>query len=426
MRSSALRARAVGRALLTRGAALASLGTHQYPPKIGRRLRSVNVGAFTVAVSCFLFALTYAFEDAALYRDAIIINLVLMLVALSTPAFHRINDVAGPLFISVCFMIGLFVLVALVGRQSGIQINFLAASAALFLVFELKRIRLIAALITLAIVLHIACWVMFPDGLVAGRAEEAFLQRLYITVVVTISVIVAVLVYYAFLTAERAEAETERILHLILPASVAERLKERPGEPIADSFDTAAVLFSDLVGFVPIARSLGAAQTVAMLNHMVRNFDQLAAEHGVAKIKTIGDAYMAVAGVPHPAADDPARLARMALRMQRTADATASEFGVPLRLRIGIAIGPVMAGVIGTERFSYDVWGDAVNLAARLEGNGEAGKIQVSQGFRDALAGDFTFERRGATEIKGVGVEDTWFLVGDVSDVDRATDAASG
>ena len=140
------------------------------------------------------------------------------------------------------------------------------------------------------------------------------------------------------------------------------------------------MLFSDLVGFVPIARSLGAARTVAMLNHLVRSFDRLAAEHGVEKIKTIGDAYMAVAGVPRPAPDDAARLARMAL-----ADAGGGrrdrrrEFGADASPPHRHRLGPVMAGVIGTERFSYDVWGDAVNLAARLENTGEPGKIQVSR-----------------------------------------------
>jgi len=394
---------------------VASLGTHHYPPKVRRRLKSVNVGAFTVAVSCLLFALTYAHEDAILYRDAILINLGLMLIALTTPAFHRINEIAGPIFITLSFLIGLFMLVALVGRLSGIQINFIAASAALFLVFDLKRLWLIASLIAFAIALHIACWVFFQSAAVPGPVDPDFLLRLYITVVVTISIIVAVLTYYAFWTAERAEEETETLLHLILPASVAERLKSRPGERIADSFDNAAVLFADLVGFVALARSLGAHRTVAMLNDLVSRFDRLAAEHGVAKIKTIGDAYMAVAGVPNSTRGDEARLARMALLMQAAADETAARFGLLLQMRIGIASGPLMAGVIGSERFTYDVWGDPVNLAARLENSGEPGKIHVSEAFRDALAEEFVFTPRGERTIKGVGVEETFFLVAETA-----------
>lgn len=407
------------RGVFARAAKIISVGTRDYPPKTRRRLKSVNVGAFAVAASCLLFALTYALEDATLYRDAIMVNLALMLIAVSTPAFHRINEIAGPLFIATSFMIGLFVLVALLGRKSGIQINFVAASAAVFLIFELKRLPLIVSLIALAIGLHIASWLLFREGAIGRFVDEDFLLRLTITTVVTISIIIAVLVYYAFWTAERAEAATEALLHLILPASVAERLKNRPGEPIADSFDNAAVLFSDLVGFVAMARSLGAARTVAMLNHLVSGFDRIAAEHGVAKIKTIGDAYMAVAGVPRSAHDDDARLARMALSLQAAADETAAAFGVALKLRIGLAAGPVMAGVIGSERFGYDVWGDAVNLAARLESGCEPGRIQVSQAFRDALAEAFVFKRRGETEIKGVGVEETWFLVGEITAAER-------
>ena len=390
---------------------LVAAGTHAYAPKTRRRLRSVNVGSFTVAVSCLLFALTYAQEDAWLYRGAIAVNLVLMLMSLSVPALHRINENAGALFITIALLAGLFLLVALMGRESGIQINFIGASAAIFLVFELRRIRLIAALIAVAIVLHVASWVLFREGLVQGTPAPRFLLQLYITVVITISVIIAVLVYYAFRTAEQAEAETESLLLRILPAQIAERLKARPDAAIADSFAEASVLFSDIVGFVPISRSLGALRTVAMLNHLFKRFDRLAAEHGVEKIKTIGDAYMAVSGVPHPSPDHAARLARMALRMHTIAEKTGAKFGLPLKIRIGIAEGPVMAGVIGTKRFGYDIWGDTVNLAARLESSGAPQRIHVSRSFRDALADAFSFASRGATEIKGVGDVETFFLV---------------
>jgi class 3 adenylate cyclase len=260
-------------------------------------------------------------------------------------------------------------------------------------------------------VLHIASWLLFRAGLVTGSADEFFLLRLYVTTVVTISIIVAVLVYYAFWTAEQAEAETETLLGRILPSQVADRLKASPGEAISDSFSSVAVLFSDIAGFVPIARSLGAERTVLMLNELVHGFDRLAASHGVEKIKTIGDAYMAACGLPMPRPDHAARLAHMALGMQREADAIGEKFGVVLTIRMGIALGPVMAGVIGAHRFGYDIWGDAVNLAARLESSGKPGKIQVSRSFRDALAGDFTFASRGLREIKGVGAVETFYLL---------------
>lgn len=236
---------------------LIELGTSGYPPKIRRRMRNINVGCYTIAVSCALFALTFALEDAARYRGAVTINMAMMAAALSVPMWHRIHDVAGALFVAFALLFGLFGIVALVGRDAGIQINFIATSAVAFLIDDIRRLRYIVLVIVVAITLHIAARLIFPRGLVSGFADEEFLLRLYLTTVVTISLIIAVIVYYAFRAADQAEAETEALLHLILPASVAERLKERPGEPIADSFEQAAVLFSDLVGFVPIARSLG-------------------------------------------------------------------------------------------------------------------------------------------------------------------------
>jgi adenylate cyclase len=395
--------------LLTRLVWLVDLGTSGYPPKVRRRLRNINLGCYVVATSCAFFALTYALEDAALHRGAIVINLAMMGAALSAPVFHRIHESAGALFVALTVLAGLFVIVGLVGRESGIQINFIATSALAFLIFELRRLHFIVLIVALAIALHIAAWVLFEDPAVPGHVSGEFLTRLYISTVVTISIIVAVIVYYAFWTAERAEAETETLLYRVLPAPVAERLKAKPHEPLADSFDNAAVLFADIVGFVPIARGLGSEQTVAMLNQLVQRFDRLAAAHGMEKIKTIGDAYMAAALVGS-AAENASRTAQTALKMQAAADAVGAAFGVRLDLRIGAALGPAMAGVIGSSRFGYDVWGDPVNLAARLESTSEPRAIHVSGTFRNAVADAFAFERRGALDIKGVGPQETWFM----------------
>jgi adenylate cyclase len=407
-------------AVWRRAVALVERGTERYPAKTRRRLRNLNVAAYTIAVSCLLFAFTYALEDAELYRSAVAVNLAMMAAMLVVPVMNRFHDVGGPMFMAFALLGGLFLIVAMVGRESGIQINFVAASVLAFLGLELRRLHYIAGIIAVGIALHIAAWLFFRQGVVDGEVSEAFLLRLYITTVVTISIIVAVVVYYAFWTAEQAEAETEMLLHRILPVPVADRLKAQPDELISDSFPEAAVLFSDLVGFVPIARSLGAARTVEMLNRLVHRFDRLAAHHGVEKIKTIGDAYMAATIREEAGEGKAAPLARMALAMQAAADATGEEFGTTLRLRIGIAFGPVMAGVIGAQRFTYDIWGDAVNLAARLESAGEPGRVHVSAAFRDALADAFDFEQRGGIEIKGVGSVETWFLVAEGKEADRS------
>jgi len=163
---------------------------------------------------------------------------------------------------------------------------------------------------------------------------------------------------------------------------------------------------------MPLSKELGAARTVTMLNELMRRFDALAGKYQVEKIKTIGDAYMAVCGVPEPVADHADRLARMGLEMFEAKNEVAAQLGISIRMRIGMASGPVMAGIIGSHKFSYDVWGDAVNLAARLESSGEVERIQVSSDAHDAMSPAlFAFESRGNVEIKGLGPLQTWFLV---------------
>ena len=215
---------------------------------------------------------------------------------------------------------------------------------------------------------------------------------------------------YAFTKAERARAEADNLLANILPEPIADRLKSRPGTRIADAVPQASVLFSDLAGFTALSQDLGAARTVDILDRIVTEFDRLAAEHGVEKIKTIGDGYMAVAGVSQPQADHLERLARMALSLPVIVADISKAYGVPLNIRVGIAEGPVMAGVIGAAKFSYDVWGETVNLASRLESHGLPGEIQVTANVHEALREIYRFEPRGAIEVKGVGTVETWFL----------------
>jgi adenylate cyclase len=171
------------------------------------------------------------------------------------------------------------------------------------------------------------------------------------------------------------------------------------------------VLFADLTNFTPLAQLLDPAEVIALLNDLFRTFDRIAGELGVEKIKTIGDAYMAVAGVPERRTDHAEALAAMALRMHEAAGELSRKHARDLNLRIGIATGTVMAGVIGTTKFAYDIWGDTVNTAARLESHGLPGRIQVTTPFRNGLADRFRFEHRGIVDLKGKGPTETWFLV---------------
>jgi adenylate cyclase len=198
-----------------------------------------------------------------------------------------------------------------------------------------------------------------------------------------------------------AHATSERLLLNVLPVSVATRLKA--GETtIADAYDDATVLFADLVGFTPLASSLSPAETVGLLDRLFSAFDRLAEGRGLEKIKTIGDAYMVVGGVPEVCTDHPARVVAMALDMLEAVTTLGRELERPLELRIGVHTGPVVAGVIGTTKFIYDLWGDTVNVASRLESQGVAGAVQMSEATW-LRSGGVAAERRGAIELKGRG-----------------------
>jgi len=210
---------------------------------------------------------------------------------------------------------------------------------------------------------------------------------------------------------EQKNRENERLLLNILPGEIAARLKEGEHE-IADSFADVTVLFGDIVGFTALSSHTSAADIVEMLNGLFRLFDELAGELSIEKIKTIGDCYMAVCGLPRPCSDHADRMARMALRMQEETVRYGQERGMDLRLRIGLNSGPVVAGVIGATKFIYDLWGDTVNLASRMESTGLPGQIQVTRAVYERLKDSYEFESRGIVQVKGKGEIEAWILHG--------------
>ena len=215
-----------------------------------------------------------------------------------------------------------------------------------------------------------------------------------------------------FVRAREAEQErSERLLLNVLPESVAIRLKA--GENlIADACDAATVLFADIVGFTPLSERLPASEVVALLNHVFTSWDALAAHHGVEKIKTIGDAYMVVAGAPLHREDHAQAIADFALAMGPELDELAAATGHRLQLRIGIDSGPAIAGVIGRSKFTYDLWGDTVNTASRMESHAEPGTIQVTHRTYALLCPLYTLRPRGTVDVKGKGPMLTHLLTG--------------
>jgi adenylate cyclase len=391
-------------------ARFAEFGTSGYPRPVRRRLTIVNAMALLIALFSVVYAVVFATYGVAKYHDLIIVNVLLAAVALLAPLAHRINDVAAAVLIASAEYVALFFFVRTLGHDSGIQINYIVAAAVAFAIYGLSHLRIVVTVILAGLLLHLAAWFVFPSEQALVAADPALLANLYVSSAVTTFSIVALVVFYAFMMADRARAEADALLHSILPEAIADRLKEKPGETIADSMPEASVLFSDLVGFTEMAQGLGAERTVALLDAIVTEFDRLAAEHGVEKIKTTGDGYMAVAGVSRRQDDHLERLARFALLLPGTVRQLSAAHGVVLNIRIGIATGPLMAGIIGSDKFSYDVWGETVNLASRLESRGIPGQIQVSSAVKEELANRFLFEARGDIELKGVGAVETWLL----------------
>ena len=206
------------------------------------------------------------------------------------------------------------------------------------------------------------------------------------------------------------EAEQKRshdLLLNVLPQAIIDRLATGEGL-IADRYDDVTVVFSDLVGFTEISSRLPVGELVSSLNGLFSAFDAACTEFGIEKIKTIGDAYLAAAGLPGSGGNPAHAAADLALAMR----AAVSDAGEPWQIRIGIHTGPVVAGVIGTSKFVYDIWGDAVNVASRLETTAPPGQIQVSEAVASSLAGEFDLEPRGAVELKGKGSTPALFLLG--------------
>ena len=206
------------------------------------------------------------------------------------------------------------------------------------------------------------------------------------------------------------QGKTDKLLLNILPKSIADRLK-LSGDRIADRHESVTILFADLVGFTTISAGMPADDLVEMLSQVFSRFDELTEKHGVEKIKTIGDAYMVVCGAPEARSDHALAVAELALDMMDAVHEVSTS-GIALKMRIGINSGPVIAGVIGSTKFSYDLWGDTVNMASRMEHYGVSNCIHVSEATYNILKGEFLFEAREPIEVKGKGLVQSYFLIG--------------
>jgi adenylate cyclase len=344
------------------------------------------------------------------------------------PLLERYGPLVAPMtFMGIAF-VTIFVISYLVGTGTGLRFYLLIVAPVAILILGIEHIFLVVTVTVAAAALAVALEFLVPAD---KGILPAWVQVLGSTVAITSSALmVLATMWYALREIVRAEtamdaeyARSEALLANILPPSIAKRLKD-PGHPvIADRYDDASVLLADIADFTEHASDTPPSELVHFLDLVYSHFDQLVDKHGLEKVKTSGDSYMVVSGVPTPRADHLTALAGFALDMAGAAATMTDPHGHPLRIRIGLAAGPVVAGIIGARRFFYDIWGDAVNTASRMESTNTEGHIQVPQNVYQRLRDDFVFEERGEVDVKGKGAMHTWYLLGRVTQ--RAGSTAS-
>ncbi|MFL0243523.1 adenylate/guanylate cyclase domain-containing protein [Mycobacterium sp. SMC-17] len=369
---------------------------------------------FTVVYAGVDFLVLHGFVPGALIVRVVTIAIFLLGIV----AIRRIRTLQDHLQVAAVVQLTI-VQVLLVPVLAGIgdfptQYLMTSATVTLLGAVGLLRLRMHAALAN-TVVFVVVC-LELPNA--RGNLNELGTMAPQIAGLAAISVLIAYALerlrridFLRQREIERERARTEEILYNVLPAPIADRLRDG-ALTIADSAPSVSVLFSDIVGFTPLSETLTPEELVQLLDTMFRAFDELCDRRGIEKIKTVGDAYMAVAGLPNPDADHAASMAELALDMQRTVTGLSSSWPSPISMRIGISSGPVVAGVIGQRKFIYDLWGDTVNTASRMESSGRPHRIQVSASTHALLAHRYAFSDPQVVEVKGKGRMTTYFLEG--------------
>ncbi len=400
-----------------------TLGTRPYDGAIRKRLVTTNILATLVAVLTLPYTILYAFYDF----HALLIPLLTLspqiFLFLLTPFFHRFGPNAGPWYLVTVWLSFALLYTYYFGVDSGLQYFFLPGATGSILVFGVRNVTaslfaMIAGFIGFLIATNV-----FVTPASFLTVDDTFMTIMYVISLPSSFVVVFGIVYFAGVQTNLAEARlqeeyqrSEDLLYNVLPEAIANELKQQPGKTIARTHGAATILFADIVEFTPKASRLTASQIVELLNALFSEFDDLTRKHGLEKVKTIGDAFMAAGGLPLEQADHAERVGHLALDMICSVERFSGMAGERILLRIGINSGPVVAGVIGNQKLVYDVWGDTVNTAGRMETYCTPQRIQVTPAFKELTGDVFTFERRGEVKIKGLGQVETWYLTGRISE----------
>ena len=383
---------------------------------MARHLRVLTVTTRIGAVVSFFFGIQGLVVGQDVWWIAVV-NLASGAIFLMIPLLYRFGELVAPVVFFVVAYASITVVCWHLGTGSGLPFFYLVSATLMVLVLGIDHIVLASLLAALGAATVITLELVVPYQ-TAVQPDWAFRSGFILTVISSWAMVIAV-VWYALREIRRAreamEAEyerSERLLTNILPATIAQRLKDPSRNIIADKYDDASILFADIAGYTKRASDTSPSELVRFLDRLYTDLDALVDRHGLEKVKTSGDSYMVVSGVPEPRDDHLEALACLALDMADAVSDLRDPQGREVPLRIGLAAGPVVAGVVGARKFFYDVWGDAVNVAARMETTDVEGRIQVPHDVYERLNHAFLLEERGDVDVKGKGVMHTWYLVG--------------
>jgi adenylate cyclase len=387
-----------------------------YAENVIRRQRVLNIATWLAAVVTAGIGLMQFVTGTDIWRIGFI-NLITALVFVAIPLLHRFGELLAGLTFITCAYLSLTIVGWQIGTDTGLQFYYFVSASLAVLVLGIEHVVLASVLVAIGAGLTIAAQFLVPGD--TGVQPRWLVDAGFVITTISTCTMIFATVWYAMRQVSRAEAameveykRSEALLANILPTSIAARLKGPVHTVIADRHDEASILFADIAGFTERSSQLSPTELVRFLDRLYTTFDRLVDKHGLEKIKTTGDSYMVVSGVPEARADHAEALAALALDMSAAVADLRDPNGRRVPLRMGMASGPVVAGVVGARKFFYDVWGDAVNVASRMETTDQEDHIQVPQDVYERLRHRFVLTERGDVEIKGKGVMHTWYLVG--------------
>ena len=390
--------------------------SEHYVDSAARRLNVLNINAWMAVLVCGGYGLLGVFAGAGASTPQLI-DLAAATIFATVPLLHRFGKLVAPLTFVGASYVSIVAISWNVGTGNGLQFFLLVTACLVVLQLGIEHIALASALAAVAAGLVITLEFLVPRD--TGVQPPWAAKLGFVIAAVSACAMVVMTMWYALRGIARAEAvmeleyeRSEALLSNMLPASIAARLKDPQRQVIADKYEDASVLFADIAGFTERASDTAPADLVTFLDRLYSDFDALVDKHGLEKIKVSGDCYMVVSGVPWPRHDHVEALADLALDMADAVAELTDPHGRAVSLRIGLASGPVVAGVVGSRRFFYDVWGDAVNVASRMESTDAEGHIQVPEAVFERLQRNFVLRERGEVDVKGKGVMRTWYLIG--------------